>query len=144
MSLTRFLTSACPSVRTTEKLRSHLRLQSSTEVAQFFSTSTIEAALWGKNLFTELAEIYRDRLRFFIPIVSEHYESSDYTRRELSAAQDRAMKERREYILVVRVDDAECSGILSSEGYLDLREQTVEEVCDLLVRKLEDLKRSEK
>ena len=74
-----------------------------------------------------------------MPIISASYDSSPYTRRELQAAQDRALHERREYILPLRLDDTDLSGFLAGDSYVDLRTSSVDQVCDLLVEKLDSL-----
>jgi hypothetical protein len=44
--------------------------------------------------------------------------------------------EHREYILPVRIDDTEVPGISETTAYIDLRSTPVEEIADLLVKKL--------
>ena len=55
---------------------------------------------------------------------------------ERQLAQARAFQENREYILPVRLDDTEIPGIPPTVGYLDLRMMTIEEVYEVLVRKV--------
>ena len=97
------------------------------------------SALWGQSLYQALGDIYRNRARFVVPFVSRHYNQTPYTRRELQAAQDRAIQERREFILPLRLDDAECPGLRAGDSFVDLRSTSVDQVCDMLAEKLDAL-----
>ena len=94
------------------------------------------ANLWGKNLYDYLSEVYKDRARYCVMFVSQHYGRKLWTNHERQMAQARAFQENREYILPVRLDDTEIPGILPTVGYLDLRMMTIEEVYEALDKKL--------
>ncbi len=95
-----------------------------------------QAELWGKNLYDHLSSVYKDKARFCVMFLSKSYARKLWTRHERESAQARAFVENREYILPVRLDDTEIPGILSTIGYLDLREVSIEEVCQALEQKL--------
>ena len=92
--------------------------------------------LWGKNLYDYLSSIYKDKARFCVMFLSQHYERKLWTNHERQMAQARAFKENREYILPVRLDDTDIPGIPSTVGYLDLGSNTIEEVYEALDKKL--------
>ena len=94
------------------------------------------ANLWGKNLYDYLSSVYKDRARYCVMFLSQHYERKLWTNHERQMAQARAFQENREYILPVRLDDTEIPGIPPTVGYLDLRSMTIEEVYEALVMKL--------
>ena len=96
------------------------------------------ANLWGKNLYDYLSSVYKDRARYCVMFLSKHYERKLWTTHERQLAQARAFKENREYILPVRLDDTEIPGIPPTVGYLDLRMMTIEEVYEVLIKKLAD------
>ena len=96
------------------------------------------AELWGKNLYDYLSSVYKDRARYCVMFLSQHYERKLWTNHERQIAQARAFQENREYILPVRLDDTEIPGIPPTVGYLDLRVMTIEEVYEALVMKLSD------
>ena len=96
------------------------------------------AELWGKNLYDYLSSVYKDRARYCVMFLSQHYERKLWTNHERQIAQARAFQENREYILPVRLDDTEIPGIPPTVGYLDLRAMTIEEVYEVLVEKLAD------
>lgn len=95
-----------------------------------------EADLWGKDLYVHLTKVYRDNSKFCLMLVSDSYAAKQWTNHERRAAQSRAFSENREYILPLRLDDAQIDGILDTTGYIDLRKKTVEEVVELVVTKV--------
>ena len=94
--------------------------------------------LWGKNLYTHLSAIYKDKARYCVMFLSDHYARKLWTNHERESAQARAFEENEEYILPVRLDDTEIPGILRTVGYLDLRSISIAEVYQDLVVKLSD------
>ena len=98
-----------------------------------------QAKLWGKDLYTHLSAIYKDKARYCIMFLSEHYACKLWTNHERESAQARALKEKEEYILPVRLDDTEIPGILGTLGCLDLRpgsSGSIDTVYQALVEKL--------
>lgn len=92
--------------------------------------------LWGKDLYRHLSLVYKDKARYCVMFVSEHYAQKLWTNHELRSAQARAFQEREEYILPVRLDNTEIPGIPQTVGYLDLREMSITEIYQVLVGKL--------
>ena len=92
--------------------------------------------LWGKDLYTHLSAIYKDKARYCIMFLSEYYACKPWTNHERESAQARAFEEKEEYILPVRLDDTEIPGILQTLGYLDLRSGSIDKVYQALVEKL--------
>jgi len=95
-----------------------------------------QAELWGKDLYQHLQVVYRDKAKYCVIFVSGDYIAKAWTKHELKQAQARALMENREYILPVRLDDAELPGLNATVGYLDLRKYSIEGVADLLMQKL--------
>jgi hypothetical protein len=95
-----------------------------------------QAQLWGKDLYQHLQSVYRDRAQYCVLFVSTHYAQKLWPRHELRQAQSRAFRESHEYILPLKIDDTELPGLNATVGYIDLRENSVEAVKDLVLRKL--------
>jgi hypothetical protein len=95
-----------------------------------------QATLWGRNLYTHLSDVYQNKARYCLMFISVHYASKLWTKRERDAAQARAFRESREYILPLRLDDTALPGIEETVGYIDLRNTPAEEVVGLLTEKL--------
>lgn len=93
--------------------------------------------LWGKDLVSFFDRIYRKLSRFCVMFVSREYAERMWTTHERRSAQARALQERgREYILPVRVDDTDLDGLPPSIGYVSLKEESIERIAQLLVKKL--------
>jgi TIR domain/DnaB-like helicase C terminal domain len=97
-----------------------------------------KANLWGKDLYAHLTSVYRDRSRYTIMFISQHYAQKLWTNHERKSAQAKAFSESREYILPVLFDDTEISGMLNTVGYIDARSTTPEELVELIRLKLSE------
>lgn len=95
-----------------------------------------KATLWGRNLYSHLSDVYQNKARYCLILISSNYARKLWTRREREAAQARAFRESREYILPLRLDDTALPGIEETVGYIDLRNTPHEEVSRLLSEKL--------
>ena len=95
-----------------------------------------QANLWGKDLIEHLTDVYSNKARYCLMLISKFYPDKPWTRLERRSAQARAFRQPEEYILPVRLDDTEVPGIPPTIAYLDLRRQTVGELADQVVKKL--------
>jgi len=94
------------------------------------------ADLWGKDLYEHLSFIYQKCAKFCVMLISQHYVEKNWTILERRAAQARAFEMRTEYILPIRLDDAEVPGILSTTGYIDLRNTDITHIARMIREKL--------
>ena len=92
--------------------------------------------LWGKYLAEELPAIYAERTAAVVVFVSADYAARDWTRLERRAALNRAVRERREYVLPARFDDTPLPGLLSDLVAVDLRGRTPEQFAAMIAAKL--------
>jgi len=95
-----------------------------------------QSNLWGKNLYDHLADVYNNRARYCLMLVSAAYAAKVWTNHERKNAQARALSEKDEYILPVRFDDTDIPGLPETVGYLRFQDHGVEGVCRLLLEKL--------
>ena len=95
-----------------------------------------QVKLWGKNLAEHLDTVYRRSGKYCVMFISEHYAAKPWTIHERRMAVDRALKERREYILPARFDDTELPGISSSVLYVSLRKKAPADFARLILQKL--------
>jgi len=63
------------------------------------------ASLWGVDLYAHLSNIYANRSRYCLILISKHYAERLWTKHELRAAQARAFKEHSAYILPLRLGE---------------------------------------
>jgi hypothetical protein len=99
--------------------------------------------LWGKDLYERLDGVYRNKALYCVIFISKNYAAKVWTTHERKSAQARALQETREYILPVRLDDTEIPGIPPTIAHVDLRNITVEELADMTIQKLEQLKKDD-
>jgi hypothetical protein len=95
-----------------------------------------QANLWGKDLYVHLTKIYRDDSKYCLMLISENYAKKQWTSHERKAAQARAIQENSEYILPLRLDDAEIDGVLGTTGYIDYRHSSLEKIINMLAEKV--------
>lgn len=95
-----------------------------------------KADLWGKDLYEHLISVYQNDSKYCLMLISESYTKKLWTSHERKAAQARAFRESKEYILPLRLDDADVTGILETTGYLDFRSETIASVCSSIEKKL--------
>jgi hypothetical protein len=95
------------------------------------------AALWGKDLYQHLQDIYQNQARYCVVFVSKDYIKRHWAKHELKNAQARAFASHREYILPLRMDNTVLPGLPATVGYLDLKKHSLQEVAVLLLEKLD-------
>ena len=92
--------------------------------------------LWGKYLAEELPAIYGEQAAAVVVFVSAEYAARDWTRLERRAALNRAVRERREYVLPARFDDTPLPGLLSDMVAVDLRARSPQQFAAMIADKL--------
>jgi hypothetical protein len=92
--------------------------------------------LWGKYLAEELPAIYGEQAATVAVFVSAEYAARDWTRLERRAALNRAVRERREYVLPARFDNTPLPGLLSDMVAIDLRSRTPRQFAAMIAAKL--------
>ncbi len=92
--------------------------------------------LWGKYLAEELPAIYGEQAAAVVVFVSAEYAARDWTRLERRASLNRAVRERREYVLPARFDDTPLPGLLSDMVAVDLRGRSPQQFAAMIAAKL--------
>jgi hypothetical protein len=95
-----------------------------------------EIELWGRYLAEELPVIYGEQAAAVVVFVSAEYAARDWTRHERRAALARAVRERREYVLPARFDDAPLPGLLQDMVWVDLRDRPPQQFATMVADKL--------
>lgn len=83
-----------------------------------FYDSYEQSELWGKDLYTFLADIYSNKAEYAIVFVSQHYATKRWTKHEFKFINERMFKSDTEYLLPVLLDDTQLPGIPNTQGYL--------------------------
>ena len=104
--------------------------------ATVFYDNDEQAELWGKNLYDHLYWVYTVAARYCVVVVSDEYNSKEWTNHERQSAQVRAFKEKgNEYLLPIRVENAQLKGLSATVAYVDA-DLGVEKIVELLLRKI--------
>jgi hypothetical protein len=98
-----------------------------------------EINLWGKNLIEHLQHIYMTASNVVVMFISQDYARKSWPIHERRSAVARALNERREYILPVRFDETELSGLDPSVKALPATDRPPEKLADNIVTKLVQL-----
>ncbi len=93
-------------------------------------------ALWGKDLYSHLDDIYQNSARYCVVFASNRYAKKIWTNHELRSAQARAIKEKHEYILPARFDDTAIPGLPDTINYINLKSVNPVELANLIVQKI--------
>jgi tetratricopeptide (TPR) repeat protein len=93
-------------------------------------------SLWGENLYEYLTEVYQNRGRYCVVLVSQHYITKRWTKLEWRAIQARCFREDQAYCLPVRLDNAELPGLLPTTGYLSVLRDGVDGIAKAVQDKL--------
>jgi hypothetical protein len=92
--------------------------------------------LWGKDLYSHLADVYQNAARYCVLFVSKNYAQKLWTNHERKNAQARAFSENREYILPARFDNTEIPGLPKTVGHINLRNTKPLELSVLIEQKI--------
>lgn len=95
-----------------------------------------EVNLWGKNLAEHFDTIYRQSGKYCVMFISEHYARKPWTNYERRMAMDRALLERREYILPAQFDGTELPGMSSSVQYVSIADRKPADFAVMILKKL--------
>lgn len=99
-----------------------------------FYDSYEQDVLWGKDLYTFLADIYSNKARYAIVFVSQHYVKKRWTKHEFKFINERLFNSETEYLLPVFLDDTKLCGIPETQGYLT--NKTPYEVAVMFAKKI--------
>jgi len=98
-----------------------------------------QVGLWGRYLAEELPAIYGEQAAAVVVFISAEYAARDWTVLERRAAFSRAVRERREYVLPARFDDAPLPGLLADMVTVDLRGRAPGQFAAMIAAKLAGL-----
>ena len=93
--------------------------------------------MWGTDLPEYLDSVYRERARFAVAFISQHYVAKAWPRHEKRSALARALEEKGPYLLPVRLDDVPVPGLPSTVGCIDARRTGIDQLVKLIVEKLD-------
>ncbi|MBO3664072.1 toll/interleukin-1 receptor domain-containing protein [Microbacterium stercoris] len=99
-----------------------------------------KVATWGEDLTEYFADVYERRARYAVMFISASYAAKPWTRLERRSVLARALQEASPYLLPVRLDSTQLSGVRSTIGYLDGHEEGSAGIADAIREKLQQPK----
>lgn len=97
---------------------------------QFYTT-----ALWGKNLYDQLDEIYRKCAKLSVLFISEEYATKRWSDHERRSAQARAFEKNQDTVVIVRFDDTEIPGVMPTHSCLRTADLSMHELVEIIQEK---------
>lgn len=101
-----------------------------------FYDEYVRPELWGQDLYQYLTEIYQEKAKYCVIFVSKHYALKRWTNLERKAAQARALRENRPYILPIKLDETEIPGLLPTVAFLSWQNDGCEMIVETFLKKL--------
>ncbi len=98
--------------------------------------------LWGKNLREKLKDVYTNEAQFMVIFLSQEYPEKDWPSFEFEIGKEARSKRTNDYLLALRIDDVHVVGLSTDVGYLDLRQRSIDEVANILIKKIESVSES--
>lgn len=95
-----------------------------------------KTALWGRDLVEELQRIYERDSGKVVIFISKAWVEKAWPRHERRATLSRAVQESGEYVLPVRFDDTEVTGLPDSVIYLEAKDYLPAELAVMIAEKL--------
>jgi len=92
--------------------------------------------LWGTELSASLAEVYGNSSRYCIVLISKYYAAKPWTNHERRFAIQRALNDRPDYILPIRLDGTDLPGWPSSMAYLSTDRMSLAEITSATLAKV--------
>jgi len=95
-----------------------------------------EARLWGENRLDFVFDLHHHKSRYCVMFLSKNYDTERWSMLERQTAQARDFDGHSRYILPVRLDDTEITGVNSKVIYIEWHRHTPETIADLVEEKL--------
>jgi len=95
-----------------------------------------EINLWGKDLYEYLIDVYKNSARYCVIFISENYKKKIWTNHERRSAQARAIRETKEYILPVKLQNVDVKELFPTLGYLDGNKKKPAQIAKMIIEKV--------
>jgi len=113
-----------------------LGLRESLGSAGVFYDKFYEAHLAKPNLDVTLQRIYHDQTDLNVVFVCKEYDEKEWCGLEWRAIRDLIKKGKDSKIMFFRFDDVDLPGLLSIDGYINLRDRSTEEIVQLICERV--------
>jgi hypothetical protein len=100
-----------------------------------FYDKDFEAELARPDLDVLLQRIYHDNSKLVVVFICRDYKQKEWCGLEWRAIRDLIKKKRGHNLMLFRFDDADVGGLLSIDGYIDLRDRTPEDAVRAILQR---------
>lgn len=101
-----------------------------------FYSNNEQADLWGKNLYDYLSDLYSNRAKYCVVLISTHYVQKMWTNLERQAVQAKALKLNEEYILPIKLDNSDLRGMTDSIAFILWPPEDAQTISEKIAYKL--------
>jgi hypothetical protein len=91
------------------------------------------------NLDTYLQKIYREESELVIPFFGREYQNKEWPNLEWRAIREIIKNKQDDRVMPMRLDGGDVDGLFEIDGYIDVNENSIGELADCIVRRLETM-----
>jgi hypothetical protein len=102
----------------------------------YFYDNNYKAQLARPSLDTLLQEIYRNRSKLIVVFLCEKYQEKEWCGIEFRAIRDIIKGREHEKVMFIKMDEGTVDGVFSTDGYIDGRSHTAQEVAAFIQERL--------
>ena len=113
-----------------------LRLAENLPRKEIFYDNWYQPHLARPSIDLTLQDIYHKRSELLVVFLCAEYEKKEWCGVEWRAIRDLIKQRKNESVMLVRLDDAPVSGLLSGDGFLDARQMASDELADCILERL--------
>ncbi len=108
-----------------------------------FYDNNYKAQLARPSLDILLQNIYRNHSKLVVVFICEKYQEKDWCGLEFRAIKEIIMKRQNEKIMFVKMDDGAVAGVFDTDGYIDGRSHSPEEIAKYIQERVSLLSKAE-
>lgn len=101
-----------------------------------FYDNYYESQLAIPSLDTLLQDLYRNRSRLVVVFLCEKYQEKEWCGVEFRAIREMIKEKEHSKIMFIKLDDGQVDGIFSTDGYIDGRKHTPQEVANFINQRI--------
>lgn len=102
----------------------------------YFYDNNYKAQLARPSLDTLLQDIYRNRSKLIVVFLCEKYQEKEWCGIEFRAIRDIIKAREHQKVMFIKMDEGKVEGVFSTDGYIDSRSHTPEEVAAFIKERL--------
>jgi len=101
-----------------------------------FYDNNFKAQLSRPSLDELLQDIYRKRSKLIVIFLCTKYQEKNWCGVEFKAIREILFERKNEKVMYIKMDDGEVSGVFKTDGFIDAREHTAEEIANYINERL--------